>query len=267
MQSREVEADGPVVVTGAGGRLGSVLVRDLSRAGFRTAGIVASEEEGARAAGSCTVMHVAPPMDDVAVGTAMRRVAEVVGRPSALVHTVGMWDGRPILDTGLEEWRTILDVNLTSTFVVFREALRVMLPGPATLIAFASGQGADRGRTRQSAYSAAKAGVIRLVESVAEEYRDQDVWPVALAPSVIRFGEEKAGVEILGQGSLAPTWTGIATDIADNGTIVGFDTLMQSRLAWIQPTPTPSTSTGMSTGFVSVLMMIFVMAYFRWWYL
>ncbi len=46
---------------------------------------------------------------------------------------------------------------------------------------------------------------------------------------------EKGGVEILGQGSIAPSWTGIATDIANSGTIVGFDVLQQARRAWIQP--------------------------------
>lgn len=41
--------------------------------------------------------------------------------------------------------------------------------------------------------------------------------------------------ETVGAGSLLPGWTGIATDIADNGTVVGFDILQTSRRAWIQP--------------------------------
>lgn len=39
----------------------------------------------------------------------------------------------------------------------------------------------------------------------------------------------------IGEGSLLPGWSGIATDIADNGTIIGFDILMGSRRSWIQP--------------------------------
>jgi hypothetical protein len=41
--------------------------------------------------------------------------------------------------------------------------------------------------------------------------------------------------EVVGQGSLLPGWEGIAMDIADNNTIVGFDILMTTRRAWIQP--------------------------------
>ncbi|MHC4980773.1 MAG: hypothetical protein ACYTGT_17440 [Planctomycetota bacterium] len=41
--------------------------------------------------------------------------------------------------------------------------------------------------------------------------------------------------EKLGEGSILPGWAGNGMDIADNGTIVGFDTLMTSRRAWIQP--------------------------------
>jgi len=39
----------------------------------------------------------------------------------------------------------------------------------------------------------------------------------------------------IGQGSLLPGWSGIATDIADNGTIIGFDILVGTRRSWIQP--------------------------------
>ena len=50
---------------------------------------------------------------------------------------------------------------------------------------------------------------------------------------------ESGGVEILGAGSIIPTWNGIACDIADDGTIIGFDTFLQSRLAWIKPAGSP----------------------------
>lgn len=43
------------------------------------------------------------------------------------------------------------------------------------------------------------------------------------------------GREIIGAGQLIPGWTGIPMDIADNGTIVGFDFLLGQRRAWIQP--------------------------------
>ncbi|MCA9296894.1 MAG: hypothetical protein KC983_10255, partial [Phycisphaerales bacterium] len=46
------------------------------------------------------------------------------------------------------------------------------------------------------------------------------------------------GMEVIGQGQLIPGWQGIAMDIADNGTIVGFDFLQGNRRSWIQPNGT-----------------------------
>ena len=43
------------------------------------------------------------------------------------------------------------------------------------------------------------------------------------------------GMQVIGQGSTIGSWTGIAMDIADNGTIVGFDAFLQNRRAWIKP--------------------------------
>ncbi len=46
---------------------------------------------------------------------------------------------------------------------------------------------------------------------------------------------EEDGIQIIGDGSLLPGWSGIPQDIADDGTIVGFDFLLGNRRAWIQP--------------------------------
>jgi NAD(P)-dependent dehydrogenase (short-subunit alcohol dehydrogenase family) len=134
------------------------------------------------------------------VAHVMDRVYEEHGPPDVLIHTVGMWSGQPTEDVTLESWQRIVDVNLTSTFLVFREILQ-RLPQSGhkrttRLIGFASGQGADRGAPEQAAYSAAKAGVIRLVESVAAEYRDRAVLAYAIAPSMILFDDmqEERGI-------------------------------------------------------------------------
>jgi hypothetical protein len=56
-------------------------------------------------------------------------------------------------------------------------------------------------------------------------------------PAASRWTPDGSGWqrEPIGQGSLLPGWEGIPMDIADNGTIVGFDFLMGNRRAWIQP--------------------------------
>lgn len=67
-----------------------------------------------------------------------------------------------------------------------------MNDGGGRLVAVASGQGADGGVAEQGPYSAAKAGVVRLVEAVAAE-QDGRITAVAVAPSMILFGGEEPG--------------------------------------------------------------------------
>ena len=178
-----------IVVTGAGGRLGRVVARQLAAAGARVAGL----DRAAHDVGDVAVQADATHEDEMAA--ALGRVVAELGDLDGLVHTVGMWAGAPFAETTLADWRTVLDVNLTSVFVAFRAAVRQMLGDGrhGRLVALASGQGADRGTAQQAAYSAAKAGVVRLVESVAAEYRAEDVTAAAVAPSMILYGDEPDG--------------------------------------------------------------------------
>ena len=186
------------VVTGAAGRLGRVVARHLAEAGARVAGLDREPHD----VGDLAL--VADATDPDATDAAFAEAARQLGEPGALVHTVGTWVGGPFAETDLADWRTVLDVNLTSTFVAFRAATRRMLAAEGGhLVALASGQGADKGVAQQAAYSASKAGVVRLVEAVAAEYRDRAVSAAAVAPSMILFGDEPEGARGIGADEVA----------------------------------------------------------------
>ena len=176
--------DRVVVVTGASGRLGREVVGQLAAAGAHVAALDLETGD----AGPFSVS--ADATDPASLRAALDAVEAELGPPDGLVHTVGMWAGEPFAETDLEVWETVVRVNLTTTFLAFREAARRMDRG--RLVAIASEQGADRGVARQAAYSAAKAGVVRLVEAVAAEY-DGRITAAAVAPSTILFGDEGAG--------------------------------------------------------------------------
>lgn len=186
-------SDRLVVVTGAGGRLGRVVVAHLAAAGASVVGVdldAPAPPDGADERPSRFLGVAADLASESGVREAFAVAAEA-GPIGALVHTVGMWDGAPLAETGLDAWETMLRVNLTSTFLAFREASRRMADG-GRLVAIASGQGADRGVAQQAAYSASKAGVIRLVEAASAELAPRGITAVAVAPSTILFGDEDA---------------------------------------------------------------------------
>lgn len=184
--------DRVIAVTGAGGRLGRRLCRHLAARGATLAALdrpdaldVLEEHSGQTYPFDAT--------DEGKVRTAFAAILERQGRLDALVHTVGAWAGEPLLETSQADFQHQIDLNLTSAFLCFREAVRQMQATDdpiGRLVGIASGQGADRGAAEQYGYSAAKAGVMRLVEAAAEELNGTGLTAHAVAPSTILFDEE-----------------------------------------------------------------------------
>lgn len=180
-----------IILTGALGRLGRVLTRTLLESGATVAGIDARPADPDVGADRLHPFE-ADLADEDAVADVFDQVVDEVGAPDALVHTVGMWSGKPFTDTSLDDWETVLRINLTSAFLCFREAVRHMESG-GRLVGVASKQGADGGVAEQAAYSASKAGVVRLVETVADEYGGR-ITAAAVAPSAILFDGDGKGI-------------------------------------------------------------------------
>ncbi len=193
-----------IVITGGGGRLGSLLVRRFLEEGARVAAVVVSKEEAARVpqSSSAVLVRIADVADENSVTDVFREISEEFGGLDAMIHTVGMWSQSELLETRLSSWEEMIAVNLTSAFLCFREAMRHMADS-GTLIAISSRQGADRAVAEQAAYSAAKAGIVRLVEAVGDEGASRGITAHAVAPSTILFGERGDGVQASDLVSLA----------------------------------------------------------------
>ncbi|MEM8599222.1 MAG: SDR family oxidoreductase [Bacteroidota bacterium] len=182
--------DTTVLVTGASGRLGRVLLRHLAAAGATVAGIARSAPKDAPEG-----LHfaAADATDEDALAAAFQQLRDQAGPIDVVIHAVGAWSGGPLAETTLADWRSLLDLNLTASFLTVREAVRHFLrDGGGRVIGIASRQGADRAPAQQAAYGASKAGLIRLLEAAAAEHAGDDIQAVAVAPSMILFGDEAA---------------------------------------------------------------------------
>jgi len=189
-----------VVITGAGGRLGRRIVQRFANEGATIVAIVLNDEEARSIPFPENAEGWAFPVDvtnEQLVRACFNQIGQQFPEIHALIHTVGGWEEKPFLETSMQDLDWMLRLNLTSAFLCFREAARLMAGRGGRLIGIASAQGADRGAARQVGYSAAKAGLIRLVESVAAEMQGSGVTAHAIAPSKILYDDEDGpGVQV-----------------------------------------------------------------------
>ncbi len=183
------------LVTGAARGIGYAIAARLAADGARVALL---DLNGAAAKAAARIGPSALALTaDVTVASeveaAVRQVVAAFGRLDILVNNAGI-TGRsfPIWELSDEDWRRVIDVDLTSVFYCCRWAVRVMLEqGSGRIVNIASIAGKE-GNPTLVPYSAAKAGVIGLTKALAKEVCTRGILVHAVAPAVI-------GTELLQQ--------------------------------------------------------------------
>jgi NAD(P)-dependent dehydrogenase (short-subunit alcohol dehydrogenase family) len=120
-----------------------------------------------------------------------RLFAAIDGRLDGVVHAAGVAGGGAVHQLELAEWRRVLDVNLTGTFLVVRAALRRMVDQDAdergqrgAIVTLASIEGLE-GTAGGSAYNASKGGVVLLTKNVAIDYGALGIRANAICPGFV----------------------------------------------------------------------------------
>ncbi len=184
------------LVTGAARGIGFAIASRLAAEGARVAVLDLDSAAAASAAkkiGGGALALTADVTKSAEVAAAIRQVVEAWGRLDILVNNAGI-TGRsfPIWELSEEDWRRVIDADLTSVFLCCRAAVPVMLEqGSGRIINIASIAGKE-GNPTLVPYSAAKAGVIGLTKALAKEVCTRGILVHAVAPAVI-------GTELLQQ--------------------------------------------------------------------
>ena len=161
------------------------------------------------------------------------RVAQRFGRIDILVNNAGI--NLPPIDLaeiGVEDWRRVVDVNLTGAFICTRAVLRHMKEQGAGVVLTISSVGGRRGAAGRGPYRASKAGLINLTETIAAEGAGYGVRAVCLCPGGVDTDmmrqialaggrelmkpEQVAEVAAYAVSDEAATLNGVAIDIPGN---------------------------------------------------
>jgi NAD(P)-dependent dehydrogenase (short-subunit alcohol dehydrogenase family) len=181
--------DRVVVVTGAGSGLGLASVRRLAAEGARIVAVDIDEATGAAAAKETGGDFVAADVaDEDQVRELFDGVARRYGRIDVAFNNAGISpaDDDSILTTGLDAWRRVQDVNLTSVYLCCKYVLPHMLAaGRGSIINTASFVAVIGSATSQISYTASKGGVLALSRELGVQFARQGVRVNALCPGPI----------------------------------------------------------------------------------
>ncbi len=180
------------VVTGAGRGIGAAVARRFAEHG---ATVVAADIDGSSARTTAASIAsdagaVVEPLeldvtDEEAVEAAFGSVLSRHGRLDFAVANAGVLHLGAVVDLGLADWRRVIDVNLTGTFLTARAAARRMSAGAIVLTSSLFGL---RGGAGNGAYSASKFGVVGLAQSLAAEMAHAGVRVNCVCPGQIATG-------------------------------------------------------------------------------
>ena len=176
------------LITGASGGIGGAIAKTLHGAGA-TVGLSGTRVEPleALAAELGERAHVLPCnlSDADAVNALPKQAIEAMGSLDILVNNAGITRDNIFMRMSEEEWATVLEVNLTSTFRLSKGVLRGMMKSRwGRIINISSVVGAT-GNPGQGNYAAAKAGLVGMSKSLAYEVASRNITVNAIAPGFI----------------------------------------------------------------------------------
>jgi 3-oxoacyl-[acyl-carrier protein] reductase len=172
------------LVTGGSRGIGRAIALELGRAGaevvvgYRTG----ADEAGAVAAeiGGRTVQA------DVSDAESAKALVEAAGDVDVLVNNAGLTRDGVLARMSDDDWRTVIDTNLSSVFFTCRAAARTMMRRRSGAIVNVSSIVGIHGNWGQTNYAASKAGIIGFTKSLARELGSRNIRANVVAPGYVK---------------------------------------------------------------------------------
>ena len=179
------------VVTGGNGGIGLGMARGMAAAGAAIVVGGRNQQKSAAAVadlvalGAKAVAVEVDVTDEASVAALIRRAAAEWGRLDVLVNNAGMNIRKPLQDLALDEWRQVLDTNLTSAFLASRAAHPIMKAQGGGKIINIGSMMSIFGTAYAPAYAASKGGMVQLTKAMATSWAPDNIQVNAVLPGWI----------------------------------------------------------------------------------
>ena len=197
------------LVTGGNGGIGLGMARGMAEAGaaIAIAGRNTAKSEAAAAELAKLGVKTAVLNVDVASEASCRKMIEdavkALGRIDILVNNAGINIRKPANELALEEWRQVIDVNLTSAFICAHAAYPRMKEAGGGKIINIGSMLSIFGAGFAPAYGASKGGIVQLTKSLATTWAKDNIQVNAVLPGWIDTElTKKARVEVSGLNAM-----------------------------------------------------------------
>jgi NAD(P)-dependent dehydrogenase (short-subunit alcohol dehydrogenase family) len=175
--------DSIIVVTGVGGALGSQVAEYLAQAGLRVVGIdrvatIPHSQAMALAIGGIDLV------DETSTQGAFIHIKQTLGEIDGLVNIAGGFRWEKVEKGSADTWDLMYRMNVRTALSACRAALPLFRSSGGSIVNIGAAA-AQKAAAGMGAYTASKAGVARLTESLAEELKDRSIRVNAILPSTI----------------------------------------------------------------------------------
>jgi 3-oxoacyl-[acyl-carrier protein] reductase len=172
------------LVTGASRGIGRAIALELGRAGASVVvGYRSGQEEAEAVAAEIGGRSVHADVSDSASAQAL---VEKAGDVDILVNNAGLTRDGLLARMSDDDWRTVIDTNLSSVFYTCRAVTRPMMRKRSGSIVNISSIVGVHGNWGQTNYAASKAGIIGFTKSLARELGSRNVRANVIAPGYVR---------------------------------------------------------------------------------
>jgi len=178
-----------IIVTGASGGIGNSIIEKLSNSG---ANILASGTKIEKLNElKSKFENVKILKFDISKSEEIEKfidqaVIELGGRLDCIVNNAGITKDNLAIRMNLEEWRNVININLTSTFLLSKFSIKKMLKIKSGKIINITSVVGHTGNLGQANYSASKAGIIAMSKSLATEYAKKNININCISPGFIK---------------------------------------------------------------------------------
>ena len=183
LEGRDLEGR-TALVTGGGKGIGAAISRALAGMGARV--IVNYRGDAAAAEATAAEVGGEAVQCDVSDGAAVAAMVKSIGQVDVLVNNAGAVRDNLLLRMKEEDWRHVLDTDLTSAFHTTKAVLMGMMRARWGRVVNISSIVGITGNAGQANYAAAKAGLIAFTKSMAKEVGSRSITVNAVAPGYVR---------------------------------------------------------------------------------